>query len=650
MDPVNVFLDSDIAVVTLSNPPVNAINQQVRKSLMDVVKTLEIDEKVKGVVLEGEGANFVAGADINELGEAPKSPFLPDVLDAIEMSSKPWVASINGNALGGGLEIAMACHARVAASGAKLGMPEVQIGVIPGAGGTVRLPRLVSMSNAIRMITGGKPVSSQYAAELGLVDLVTPDDPKTEAIKLAKEISESGNHVPTVSRTLIGCAEVDWDAEQQKLIKRTRGAIAPLEALGCLKENENASVGDAMRKARDTFLALAQGQQASALRHIFFAEKAAGKSLRDLDALPSDLSCVGVIGGGTMGASIATALLLSGLTVILIERTREASEAAMSRVRDNLNASAQRGIISEQTATSTFARLTVSDDYCDLVGCSLIIEAVFENIDVKREVFATLDEVVDRNAILATNTSYLDVNDLATSSRYPDRVLGLHFFAPAHVMKLLEIIRGRYTSEVALATGAALARKLRKISVVSGVCDGFIGNRVMSAYRRECEFMLEEGATPAQIDAAMRNFGFPMGIYEVQDMSGLDIAWAQRKARRYAMDGSVRYSRISDQLCEAGRLGKKAGRGWYNYEQGQAGVDDPEVVKLICEESKAAGYFRREFSEHEIMERIVTTMQSEGMQILEEGIAENADDIDVVMVNGFGFPRHRGGPMYMCKS
>ena len=403
----------------------------------------------------------------------------------------------------------------------------------------------------------------------------------------------------------------------------------------------------ALASERRRFLRLAASPEAAALRHVFFAERAAGAALKAAKAEPADLACVGVIGGGTMGAGIATALLLAGSEVRLIERDGPAAQAARGRVAGILAESRRRGAIPAEAEAAALDRLDTGSDHAALAACPLVIEAVFEDMALKRAVFQRLDAVMPAEAVLATNTSYLDVNLLAQGTRDPSRILGLHFFSPAHVMKLLEVVRGEATGARALATGGALARLLRKVPVVARVCDGFIGNRIMAAYRRDCEFMLEEGALPQQIDAAMEDFGFAMGLCKVQDMSGLDIAWAQRKARAPLRPEGERYARIADRLCEAGRLGRKTGKGWYDYSSGTA-RPDPEVQRIIEEESARAGQSRRDFSAEEIMARILGAMQAEGRAVLAEGIAECAGDIDVVMVLGYGFPRHRGGPMFMA--
>ena len=647
MTVVSVEICGEIARVTIDNPPVNALSRDVRAGLVEAGGTVAGADAVRAVVLRCAGRSFVAGADIRELGTPPAEPFLPEVLAAIEASRLPWVAAIHGTALGGGLELAMACHARIAEPGAKMGLPEVSLGIIPGAGGTVRLPRLVPMHEAIALTTGGKPIGAEAAHRIGLVDRLSHGDLMADAEALAFDLVAQDGWQRTLARAPVAGAPVDWDAEAARLEARSRGASAPLEALAALRGAAGLPAAEALTQERARFLRLAASQEAAALRHIFFAERAAGRSLAAAGAPAADLSRAGVIGGGTMGAGIAVALLLSGSDLRLIERDAAAAEAARNRVAEMLAASVKRGVIAQGQADAALARLTTGADHAALADCPLVVEAVFEDMAVKRAVFERLDTVMPADAVLATNTSYLDVDAIARMTRDPSRVLGLHFFAPAHVMKLLEVVRGQETGARALATGAALAKRLHKVAVVAGVCDGFIGNRIMAAYRRDCEFMLEEGALPGQIDAAMRGFGFAMGLFEVQDMSGLDIAWAQRKARAPFRDPSARYARIADRLCEAGRLGRKTGKGWYAYSTGKA-VADPEVQRIIEQESARAGRMRQAFSADEIMARILGVMQTEGRAILDEGIAESAGDIDVAMVLGYGFPRHKGGPMFMA--
>ncbi|MFC6462869.1 3-hydroxyacyl-CoA dehydrogenase NAD-binding domain-containing protein [Paracoccus aerius] len=631
-----------IAHVVIDNPPVNALNQSVRAGMADAAAQVAGNDDIVGVVLSCAGRTFVSGADIRELGN-PLQPYLPDVLAAIAGSPVPWVAALKGTTLGGGLELAMACHGRIADPAGKMGLPEVTLGILPGSGGTVRLPRLVTMELAIAMITGGKPIGAEQAQEAGLIDAVAQGELVEAAEAMVRSLAPG---TPLLDRPLRSAEAVDWQAEEQALSRKSRGAAAPFEALAALRDAVRLPADQALAAERERFLRLSVSDEAKALRHIFFAERNAGGSLRTADATPADLLRVGVIGGGTMGAGIAVALLLAGSQVRLIERDGAAAATAQERVADMLAESAKRGVISDTERQDALYRLGAGDNYAVLADCPLVIEAVFEDMAVKREVFARLDAVMPADAILATNTSYLDVDALAEATADPGRVLGLHFFSPAHVMKLLEVVRGRTTSARAMATAGALARHLKKTAVVSGVCDGFIGNRIMNAYRRDCEFMLEEGALPHQIDAAMEGFGFAMGIYKVGDMSGLDIAWAQRKARAALRPANERYARIADRLCEAGRLGRKTGKGWYDYADGKPQID-PEVTRIIEEERAKAGHVRRDFTSSQIMDRILSIMQAEGQAILDEGIAETADDIDVVMVTGYGFPRHKGGPMFM---
>lgn len=645
MTVVSVKYERGLAVVTMNNPPVNVLNQELRIGLLKASQKIALNPNVEVVILSGAGRGFVAGADIRELGKTPSKPLLPDVLAAIENSSVPWVAALHGMILGGGAELAMACHARIASPNAVIGFPEVNIGIIPGAGGTARLPRLVALHEALKLITTGKAIGAQEAKDIGLFDVLTEDDLALAAKDLAQKIALKGKSAPTLSRAIVG-GVVNWDLEREKLRKKFRGAAAPIEAMNALKVAAEKDALVALSDARERFLRLANSDEAAALRYLFFAERGAGAGLRPNQVQGVELSHVGIIGGGTMGVGISTALLLSGSAVHLVERDDPSADVAYSRVVKTLSSSVKRGVISQETANSYLSNFSVGSDYSALRDCQLVIEAVFEDVLVKRTVFEQLEAVMPDDAILATNTSYLDINILAETMRQPERLLGLHFFSPAHIMKLLEVVRGDATGEVALATGGALARRLRKTAVLSGVCDGFIGNRIMARYRSECEFMLEEGTLPHQIDDAMRDFGFAMGIFEVQDLSGLDIAWARRKAQAPFRDQTKRYAHISDRLCDLGRLGRKAEAGWYDYSSGTK-MRDPQVELIIEEESARAGYSRKNFTVNDIMDRIMLVMQKEGQAILDEGIAEKAADIDVVMALGYGFPRHRGGPMYM---
>lgn len=641
---VAIERNSGIAIVTINNPPVNAMGRAVRQGLWDAIDTLEADDGITAVVLACAGRTFVAGADIREFGEMPEEPNLPDLLRRIEASAKPWVAALHGTALGGGLELAMACHRRVASADAKFGLPEVTLGLIPGAGGTVRLPRLVPMDIALDMIATGKPVEAIRARDAGLVDNVAPDDLLECAISMARE---PGTTVPTLRRelrpeTVVGA----FEAAAGKILARTRGQIAPAAAIEALRNARDLPADEALAQERSLFLRLRDGDQSKALRYIFFAERATARLDRLKGIAPLPLSRVGVIGGGTMGAGIATACLLAGLSVTMIERDAEAAGAGRARVHAILESSLSRGKLTEKSFGERLDAFDATDTYSTLADADLVIEAVFEDMTVKQEVFAQLDQVVRPDAVLATNTSYLDVGALAKETAHPARVLGLHFFAPAHVMKLLEIVVPDGLDDRILATGIALARQLGKIPVVARVCDGFIANRIMSAYRREAEYMLEDGALPWEIDAAMEDYGFPMGLFRMQDLAGLDISWAMRKRQEATRDPNQRYVHIGDRLCELGHFGRKTGRGYYFYDEAGDAHPSPETEALILAESARKGIARRSIPQDRIMQRLLCVMRQEATSILDEGIARNPDDIDMVMVNAFGFPRWRGGPMH----
>ena len=646
---VTVERQGEIARVIVDNPPVNALSATVRQGLVDALTETENDEAVRAVVLTCAGRTFIAGADVREFGQPAQEPHLPDVVAAIEGASKPWIAAIHGNALGGGLEIAMACSHRIATSDAKLGLPEVNLGVIPGAGATVRLPRLVPADKALDMIAGGKPISAKTAAEIGLIDRIAATDLAADAMEMAKEAVSRPLPQPLIARAPIPPANTEaFAAQKARILSKARGQLAPAEVVGAVDNALTLPADEALAAERETFLRLRAGDQSGALRHIFFAERSVSKIPAAEGASPRPLDTIGVIGGGTMGAGIAAACLLSGLAVCVIERDETACAAARERVQGILDGSCKRGLLTEEGLAAMLRRLQVSSDYGMLSDADLVIEAVFEDMDVKKAVFAELDKVTRPEAVLASNTSYLDVNEIAQASADPSRVLGLHFFSPAHVMKLLELVVTETAAPDVLATGLALGRKLRKITVPAGVCDGFIGNRIMSAYRRECDYMIEDGALPEQVDEAMTAFGFPMGIFAMQDLAGLDIAWAMRKRLAPTRPADQRYVEIPDRLCEQGRFGRKSGKGWYDYSRNKAGETDPEVTALILSESARRGIVRTDFRQDQIIDCIVGTMQREGEKILEEGIALSADAIDVVMVNGYGFPRWKGGPMYMA--
>lgn len=640
-----------VALVQIDNPPVNAIGQAVRQGLLDALERTEKDASAMAVVLHCVGRTFIAGADVREFGTPPAAPHLPEVLAEIEAASKPWIAAIHGTALGGGLETALVCAYRMADEQAKLGLPEVNLGIIPGAGGTVRLPRVVDAETALRMIVTGKPLSAQEARACGLVDEISRGDLLQNALAYAEEVADrpvperAGQRPPNLPQD-----QAAFDALADRLVAKARGQTSPGEAAQAVRDALRLPLDEALRCERARFVSLRGTGEARALRHIFFAERASGRINRLKGASPRPLTQIGIVGGGTMGAGIASACLLAGLSVVLIERNAEAVEAGGARVRSVLDESRARGLISDAQHAAILADFAMSQNASALGKADLVIEAVFEDMGVKRQVFADLDAVTRSDCVLATNTSYLDVTALAEGTKHPDRVLGLHFFSPAHIMKLLEIVVPAKVSNSSLATGLSLAKKLRKIPVFAGVCDGFIANRIMSKYRREADYMLEDGAMPWDVDAAMVDFGFPMGIFQMQDLAGLDISWAMRKRQSATRDPAERYVDIGDKLCEQGSFGRKSGRGYYVYDEKNRASPSAEVEQLILAESARKGIERTPLAPDEINARILAVMQAEGQRVLDEGIAQSADDIDVVLVNAFGFPRWKGGPMFLARN
>ncbi|MBO6637796.1 MAG: enoyl-CoA hydratase/isomerase family protein [Roseitalea sp.] len=632
----------DAGLVELANPPVNAMGLAVRQGLMDAVKWAENEPGLWRVIVSGQGRAFAAGGDAREFDGDPVPPHLPDVLDAIESSTVPWIAAAHGVALGGGAELMFACRYRIAAPGTNIGLPEVTLGVVPGAGGTQRLPRLVGLGGALDLISSGKPVSATDAHEMGLVDAVA-DDPVAHAMALDMALVRDR---PVLS-TLDGPASDDDAVETARATahKRMRGQIAPQRAIDLVALSARAPFRDALAQERATFVELRTTDQARALRHIFFAERAA-KAPGWLDAEPRPVDRAAVVGGGTMGAGIAYALLLAGIDVTLLETDADGVARAKANIGRTMDQSAKRGLLSGEKRGRIEAALTVTDDYGAAAEADLAIEAAFESMDVKKAVFGRLEKALPTDAVLATNTSYLDVNEIAAGLADPSRLVGLHFFAPAHIMKLLEIVQGDETSHHALATGFALAKRLRKVPVLSGVCDGFIGNRILARYREAADTLLMDGTNPWELDEAMVAFGYAMGPYEAQDLSGLDIAHANRQRQAATRDPNRRYIPIGDRMVAEGRLGKKVGVGWYRYPGGGGKVVDPLIEDLVREEAHFAKVERRAFTDDEIRRRLVLAMINEAADILAEGIAQSAADIDLVTVFGYGFPRWRGGLMH----
>ncbi len=635
---VTITSQGDVAIVTIDNPPVNATSHAVRMGLMDALTKTEPDSAVRAVVLTGAGRTFVAGADVKEFDAEPVPPHLPDVVAAIEAATKPWVAALHGHVLGGGLELAMGCHWRVAMPQARLGLPEVTLGLIPGAGGTVRLPRLVPPQTALTMIAGGKPITAEAGLKFGLIDALAEDDLRQTAIQFAKAAQGPRR---SLSKPVTGARDENFAKVAAQLAAKARGQQSVTAAIAAVERTIDMAPEQALAAERTTFLGLKASPQAKALRRLFFAERATLNDPRCKGpARPIDR--VGVIGGGTMGAGIAAACLLRGLTVTMVERNAESAAAGATRLHAIVESSAKRGIIVD--TRPVLDRFKTATDYAALADRDLVIEAVFEDIDVKCDVFRQLDAVLRPDAVIATNTSYLDINTIAATLRDPSRAIGLHFFSPAHIMKLLEIVLPDQVSDDVVATAAKLAKRLGKIGVLAGICDGFIGNRIMSAYRREADYLLEDGASPTQVDDAMRAYGLPMGVFEMQDLAGLDIAWAMRKRRAATRDPTERYVDIADQLCALGRFGQKTGKGWYDYDNGMP-VPSKKVDEIIAKARSSAKITPRRFTADDIMERILAALRSEAAAVLAEGIARSADDINVVMVNGYGFPRWTGGPI-----
>jgi 3-hydroxyacyl-CoA dehydrogenase len=641
MSVVTIRREGGIAVVTVDNPPVNALGQALRQGLWDAVGSLDADPAVHAVVLICAGRTFIAGADVTEFGKPPQAPHLPDLVDRIEGAQKPWVAAIHGSALGGGFEVAMGCRFRVAVEGASVGLPEVTLGIVPGASGTVRTPRLAGVEAAVDLVTSGKPVRAGKALSLGLLDAVFAGDLQANAVAFAREALTRDLPPPVSARPVTAPDPAFWDDRRKTVAKAAKGADAPLRALDCLRKAAEAPFTEAMAFERQTFLDLRGSDQAAALRHVFFAERAAPRPARLKGVDPLPLTTAGVIGGGTMGAGIAAALRDAGLPVVLIERDNEAVERGIANLRAIFAGAVKRGKLTEAQAADRMAGVTATTDYAALSDADLVIEAVFEEIGVKRAVFAQLAQACRPDAVLATNTSYLDPRLIAEGVPDPGRFIGLHFFSPANVMRLLEIVPVPETSDRTLATGFALGRMLGKTPVQSGICEGFIGNRILKRYRAGAEALVRQGIPIADIDAAMRGYGLAMGPFEAQDLGGLDIAYLQREGAR-AMGQDVGET-LGDILVRAGRKGQKTGGGWYDYAPGNRRPQPSAAVADLLGD-RIAG--TTTMDPDAIARHLVAEMAAEGQAILDAGIAASPADIDLVEIHGYGFPRWRGGPMW----
>ncbi|MGQ3102394.1 MAG: 3-hydroxyacyl-CoA dehydrogenase NAD-binding domain-containing protein, partial [Sphingopyxis solisilvae] len=637
--PVSVTMekDGDVAVIIVNNPPVNALSWHVRQGLEDNFAAALSDDSVKAIVLRCAGATFIAGADISEFGKPPRGPDFNAVLNSIEAASKPVVAAIHGTALGGGLETALVCHYRVAVPSAKLGVPEVKLGLLPGAGGTQRLPRIVGVEAAATMTSTGDPVPAPKAKEMGLVDeLAGEDSLAADAIAFARAKIADGPR-PTRERPVFGDVAV---IEQLKTAnaKRWRGFEAPYANLACVEAATRLPFDEGLAFEREQFMKLMFGSQSAAQRHIFFAERQAAK----IDGLPKDTQLrdvkkVGIIGAGTMGGGIMMNFLQKGIPCTIVEMQQDALDRGLGVVRKNYDASAAKGRFKPEQVDQMMGLITPTLSLDDLADCDLIIEAVYENMDVKKDIFGKLDKIAKPGAILASNTSYLDIDEIATATSRPGDVLGMHFFSPANVMKLLEVVRGDKTAPDALATAMAIGKKIGKVAVVAGVCDGFIGNRMLKPRQMEAMKLLLEGATPAQVDKVHVEFGMPMGPFQMSDLAGVDIGWHRDPNR---------IESIRDALAAEGRWGQKKQAGFYDYDEKRNPSESPRVAEIIEEFRAKEGVEKREITDQEIIERTLYPMVNEGALILSEGKAQRASDIDVVWIYGYGWPVYRGGPMF----
>ena len=648
---VRVQRDGAIALVTLHNPPVNALSTAVRQGLQQAFAELSHDADVHAIVIAGSGANFIAGADIREFGQPPQAPSLPEVCNQIEASDKLVIAAIHGAALGGGLEIALSAHYRVAVDTAKVGLPEVALGLLPGAGGTQRAPRLIGAAAALDLMLSGRHASAKEALRLGLIDhMATSNDIATEGVAYARSLLADGAPIRRTGEQTAALADraaqqAAIDAARAEVAKK-KGLFSPSKIVDCVQAALDQPFADGLATERDLFTQCLHSPQRAGLVHLFFAEREVTRSPETQSAQPRPFQKVGVIGGGTMGAGIAVSLLDAGLNVTMIERDDAALALGQSRVAKVYDGAMAKGRLTEEGKAAILTRFQGSTHYDALADADLVIEAVFEDMAVKKAVFAELDRVCRPGAVLATNTSYLDINEIAGSISRPQDVLGLHFFSPANIMKLLEIVVPAQVSADVVATGFALAKKLKKVPVRAGVCDGFIGNRILAVYRTAADHMMEDGASPFEIDAMVRAFGYPMGPYEMSDLAGGDIGWATRKRRAATRDPKARYVHIADRLCERGWFGQKTGQGWYVYEAGsRGGKPNPAVEPIIAEERAKAGVTPRTFTREELERRYVAAMVNEGAKVVAEGIALRPLDVDVTLVHGYGFPRYKGGPM-----
>lgn len=648
---VQTCRDGEVWVVTIDHPPVNALNQAVRAGLLAALQSASADPTLQAVLLVGAGQAFIAGADIRELGQTPVAPYLPDVCNAIEACPKLVVAALQGPALGGGLEVAMAAHYRVALPNATLGLPEVLLGLLPGAGGTQRTPRLMGVEAAAQLMLSGKSMTAAAAQAAGLVDaVVDSDDVRAAGLIYTRQLLARQAPLRRTRELPVTGPAAALETLERLSIETTRtakGLFSPLQIIDCLRAAVHLPFDDGLKHERARYLECLASPQRSGLVHAFLAEREVAKVPEAQAAAPRTVAHVGVVGGGTMGAGIAVALLQAGLQVTMVERDAEAIARGQANVTQVVDGMVAKGRMTNAARHALLARLAPTTDYAALSAVDLVIEAVFEDLAVKQAVFRQLDAVCRPGAVLATNTSYLDIDAIAAVTRRPQDVIGLHFFSPAHVMRLLEIVVPQAVAPDVVATAFALAKRLKKVPVRAGVCDGFIGNRILAAYKQVADYLMADGASPYEIDAAMRQFGFAMGPFQVVDLAGGDIGWAARQRRAATRDARLRYVAIADRLCERGWFGQKTGRGFYRYPEGsRTGQPDPDVLAIVEAERAHMGITPRHFDADAIIARCLAAIVNEGAKVVGEGIALRPLDVDVTLVAGYGFPRHRGGPMH----
>ncbi len=649
MSTVDYRLAGDVAVLTVNYPPVNALSHAVREGLWAGLQQALKDDAVKALVIRGGGTTFIAGADITEFGTAKSTaePRLQDIQTALEQSPKPVVAAIHGTALGGGLELALTCHARVALASAKVGLPEVKLGLLPGAGGTVRLPRLTGPKVALELITSGDHIAAARGKDLGVVDEIVADIDEA-AVAFARKLAAEGAPKPVIARNdkVTGVDPAVFAEFRKSIAKKARGQLAPYKIIECIEATCAKSAADALAFEREAFNVLLNGPQRKALIHYFFAEREA----RKIPDVPSSIQPLpvrkaAVIGSGLMGGGIAMVFANAGIPVALVDVDEAAVQRGLGIVEKTYATSVARGSLAQERMDKAMSLIRPTTDYADLGDVDLVVEAVFENMELKKDIFARLDKVTPAHAILGSNTSSLNIDEIASATSRPDKVIGVHFFSPANVMKLLENVRGAKSSPETIATVMALGKTLGKVPVLAGNCDGFIGNRMLQYYTGEAEYMVEEGATPEQVDRVAESFGMAMGPLAMRDMAGMATSVQIRAIRRKTLPPDERLPELVEALVAAGRIGQKSGKGYYRYE-GRDRINDPEVLAIIAECAKAAGVKQRSFTDDEIRDRLFHPLVNEGCKELEEGIALRASDIDVVWVNGYGFPAHTGGPMF----